>query len=229
MAGPDVSVEMIASDEDKLQAQYAVLGLYQVGTEIAQGNKFYQLDAKIYVRDVKLGTLELRPFRKALHSTSNIHLSPPRSGYRNDTTTRPQKGRIPDPDDKRFVVTYEWDRTNIKSQDVFTVILDALSIAAEHNNTHVDAYIPAARSATGDTVMSTWNIGEEGSRLMSWGLLKKALFLVWEFVIIGREGEKPIFGGVYLGLEFKGKEIGAGRILKFETVGGEMGGGAVER
>ena len=229
MTGKDASTELIidpgpAGSESKLQTQYAVLGLYQAGLAIAQGGKFTQLDASLYVEERKVGWLEFRPRSDVLHEDSDVHhltASVSLDSYNTTTTTTmmTDSGRLVDPEDNKLVITYEWDDVRIKAQDIFTVILDILAIAAEHNNTDVDAYVPAARSASGDTVFSTWTVGEKGNPHMTWLRLKRALILLWDLLIAGGRRQKPRFEGVWFGINYEGKEIGAGRILRFDNDG----------
>ena len=239
MSGQDSSTELAlepspASGDYKLQVQHAVLGLYRAGVAIAQGGKFTQLDALLYVKECKVGWLEFRLRSHVLHGDSEVdHLTASVSldSYNSTATTmmRTDSGKVVDPDDKELVITYEWDGIRIKAQDIFTVLLDVFAIAAEHNNTDLDAYVPAARSASGDTVLSTWTVGEKGNPHMTWLHLKRAFILVWDLVIIGGKGKKARFEGFYFGINYEGKEIGAGRILRFDNDGQGVGGSVVEQ
>ena len=238
MTGQHASTELAlepshASRDCKLQVQHAVLGLYQAGVAIAQGGKFTQLDALLYVKECKVGWLEFRSKSDVLlgdsdvdHSTASVS----RDSYSSTTTMmEADSGKVIDPEDKELVITYEWDGVRIKAQDLFTVLLDVLAIAAEHNNTELDAYVPAARSASGDTVLSTWTIGEKGNPHMTWMHLKRVFILVWDLVIVGGKGKKARFEGFYFGIYYEGKEIGAGRILRFDNDGQGLGGSVVEQ
>ena len=227
MAGEDAPTEVFLdrwppSGDSKMQAQHVILGLYQAGVAIARGNSFTQLNAVLYMKELKIGWFEFRPERAAQHGSSEVeHLTPLNSAHAYNRTAiiMADSGRIPDPYDKKFFITYQWDGVRIKAQDIFTVMLDGFAIAAEHNNSDLDAYIPAARSASGETVLSTWTVGEKGNQHMTWSLLKKALFLVWDSLILGYEGNKVKFEGVTFGLEYEGQAIGAGRMLRFDTDG----------
>ena len=213
-------------DDSRLRIQYAILALYQAGLAIAQGNKFYELEASIYEGELKVGRLAFRRSRDALQRSSNIH--PLNLGHTNDTRVDADSGIIHDPDNHKFALTYEWDGVRIKAQDVFTVILDAYAVAAEHNNTDLDASIPAARSASGDTVFSTWTVGKVGNPQMTWARLKKALIIIWDLLIIGTVWQKTRFEGFYFGLQYEGKVIGAGRMLRFDADSGDHVGGVAE-
>lgn len=234
MAGHEASTEIelnpFPPDDTRLQMGYAVLGLYKVGVAIAQGNKFFELYAAFYMGDSEVGWLEIRPKGSSLHVGSNNQFLPLSSHYTNDTTTMmANSATIFDPEDNKFGITFTWDGARIKAQDIFTVVLDAFAIAAEHNNTDLDANIPAARSASGDTVLSTWTAGEGESTQMTWARLKRALILMWDILLVGPKGQKPRFEGLMFQLEYEGKGIGAGRMLRFDEAVEGAGGSAVEK
>ena len=207
------------SGDSKLQVQHAVLGLYQAGVAIAQDSKFIQLSASLYVRELKVGWLELRPESKQVLDNSDESHSMPLNSlnvYNITTAVMAVSGTVTDPTERNLVITYRTDGVRIKAVDIFTAMLDGFAIAAVHNNEDVDAYIPAARSASGDVVLSTWREGEKGNPLMTWQRLKRALILVWDLIIIG---DKPKFEGTAFDLIYDGHEIGGGRILRFDRDG----------
>ena len=228
VASEDTSTDLVLEpcqpeDESRLRVEYAILGLYQAGLAIAQGGKFYELEASIYEGELKVGRLEFRRGQDALQRSSKIH--PLILGHTNDTRINADSGIIRDPDNRKFTLTYQWDGVRIKAQDVFTVILDAYAVAAEHNNTELDASVPAARSASGDTVLSTWTVGNVGNPHMTWARLKKALIIIWDLLIIGAPGRKTRFEGFIFWLQYEGKDIGAGRMLRFDAdTEGDVGG-----
>lgn len=229
MTGAGSSTELILHPfpligDSRLQVRYAILGLYKAGVTIAQDSQFHELDAALYMGEEEVGCIELQP--KALNSGSLVL----NSSYANGTTTlMADSGKVWDPDDGHFAITYSYDGVRVKAQDIFTAIIDSFAIAAEHDNTDADAYIPAARSASGDTVLSTWTVGEGGNAEMTWARLKKALTIIWDLLIIGRRGQRSRFEGLMFGLEYEGKGIGAGRMLRFNEDSKGGGGSAVER
>ena len=64
---------------------------------------------------------------------------------------------------------------------------------------------------------------------MTWARLKKAFIMIWQALIIGRHGQKPRFEGFSFGLTYDGKEIGAGRMLRFDTDGEGAVGSGIEK
>ena len=213
--------------DGRLQTQHGVWGLYEVSLKLAQGNHFYEADAGIYLGEDELGWLTFRP--KTVPETTNHSLALTLDSV-NTTALTANSGSFIDPDDKNFVITFFWDEVRIKAQDIFTVFLDAFAIAAPHDNDNLKAGISAARSASGDTVMSTWTDGPGPSDQMSWARLKRVLLLLWHCLVIGKQGVvKPRFEGLEFGIEFKGKLIGRGRILRLDDSGESVGGSAVEK
>lgn len=222
MSGEAASTALILTPfppfgDSRLQVRYAILGLYAAGVAIAQGNQFYALDAVFFMGELEVGWLDIGRKGSLMHEGLSSHLLPSKLRYANDTTTvTANSARIVDPDDRKFDLTFSWDGARIKAQDIFSVFLDSLAIAAEHNNTDLGAYIPAARSTSGDTVLSTWTEGKEENAHMTWARLKRALIMIWDMLIIGLKGQKPRFEGLKFGLEYEGKQIGAGRMLRFD-------------
>ena len=213
--------------DGRMQTRYGVWGLYEVSLKLAQGNTFYELDAGIYIEEDEVGWLTFRPKTDPESTNHSLAIS---LDSINTTAISANSGSFVDPDDKNFVITFTWDEVRIKAQDIFTVFLDAFAIAAPHDNDNLEAGISAARSASGDTVMSTWTGGPGPSDQMSWARLKRVLLLLWHCLVIGRQGiVKPRFEGLIFGMEFKGKSIGAGRILRFDESGEGVGGNAVEK
>lgn len=221
MAADDGSTELFLdrwplSGDSKLQVQYAVLGLYQAGMTIAQESKYTQLEVSLYVRNLKVGWLELRPERKQLLDDSDGNHMMPLDIHNTTTAVMADSGTIIDPRQKNFVISYRMDGMRIKAVDMFTAILDGFTIAAVHDNEDIDAYLPAARSANGEVVLSTWGEGGKGNPNMTWQRLKRVLLLIWDLVIIG---DKPKFEGFTFVMLYDGDEIGGGRMLRFNTDG----------
>ena len=213
MTGEETSMEIFldtfpphASESvSRLRVQYAILSLYKAGVAIAQGGKFCHLNATLYMRGDKIGWFEYRPRQ-----------TPLTLDYANNSSVMADSGTIFDPDDRRFAIRYEWDRVRIKASDVFTTMMDGFAIAAQHNNSHLNAYIPAARSASGDTVFSTWVVGDVNNQQMTWAKLKKALLMIWDLLIIGRGGaQRSRFEGFIIRLQYEGKDLMAGRMMRF--------------
>ena len=226
MAGADLSTEVyldrwpVDSGESKFQVQYAVLGLYLAGLAIAQGSQYSQLNVSMYMSGLKVGWLEFRPDRKPLQGSSGAdHPTPLNSLDANTSTTMltADSGFIIDPEAQKFVIHYWMDGVRLKSQDIFTVILDCFAISAPYENEDLDAYIPAARSASGELVFSTWTLGAKGNPHLSWGRLKRTLLIIWDMLIIGpKTMRKTKFEGLRFELKYDKQAIAGGRLIKLD-------------
>lgn len=229
LSGDEASTELVLNpvtgiEGSRLQVRYAVLGLYEAGVTIAQESNFHELDAAFYMQNEEVGWIDIRP--RGDEGLSS-RLVPFYSSDVNGTTTMMANSeRIIDSDDMNFALIISWDGVRVKAQDIFTAFLDGFAIAAEHNNTDIGAYIPAARSASGDMVLSTWTVGEAGNAEMNWKRMKRALIMMWDLLMIGRKGQKRSEGLVF-GLEYKGVKIGAGRMLRFNKGSEAVGGSTV--
>ena len=232
MSGARVSTMIILNPfpplgASRLRVQWAVLALYHSGVEIAQSSQFYELDAAIYLDDLEVGWLDIRP-KSARGSDS--HLLALSSDCANGTImVTADSGKIVDPDESGFAVTFSFDGVRVKAQDIFTTVLDSLAIAAEHNDANTNAYIPAARSASGDTVLSTWTVGKGESADMTWARLKRALIMLSKLLMKPQQGHKPRFEGLSFGFVYEEREIGAGRMLRFDQDSESSGGTATEK
>ena len=231
LSGDEISTEIVVhpfppTTMSRLQARYAVLGLYAVGLAIAEGNQFLRLDAAIYLNDLEVGWIDIRPKRlQRLSSRSSFALD--LTSTNGTAMVTADSGRVIDPDDKKYALSFTWDGVRIKAQDIFTTLLDALAIAAQHNNTDFDAHVPVARSASGDTVLSTWTVAREGEGgpQMTWRLLKRALIMIWDMLIIAPMLRAARFEGLTFDIEYEGVRIGSGRMLRFDSEKGDAGGG----
>lgn len=204
----------------------------QAGVEVAITQDFRQMEVGLYLKDPqgdekKYGYLAFRPkgsFQR-LQAHSGVETNLTEINYRNDSlATFSQKGHFFDHSDKRFYFTYEWHGNKLKSQDLFTAFLNALSIASTHENAATGAFVPNAPSAAWDITLSTWLTGGPSANEMTWGRMKRALQLIWGVLIVG--GSKPRFENLSFELWYdaeargpsKGDKIGAGRVWKFDEI-----------
>lgn len=219
-----------------LPAKYAISGLYKAGVEIANTQRFQQLIVELAVKDStgqaqSLGYLDLRPKASRpgvqsyqtvatnLTEGSNSHVS---------MAARPQQA-ILDKNDQHFYITYDRNGHKVKSQDLFTSFLNALSIASLHDDDGTGAFVPNAPAASGNVVLSTWSRGGPSADQLTWRRVKRALQLIWEDVIMGSGKAKPNFEDFQFELWYipdgrgllYGDKIGGGRVMKFGPLGPE--------
>jgi hypothetical protein len=214
-----------------LPAKYAISGLYQAGVEIANTQRFQQLFVELAVKDSRgqaqsLGYLDLRPkaSRPGVQSYQTVATNLTEGSNSNVTVVaRPQQA-ILDANDQHFYITYDRNGHKVKSQDLFTSFLNALSIASLHDDDGTGAFVPNAPSASGNVVLSTWLSGGPSADQLTWRRVKRALQLIWEDVIIGGgDKAKPHFEDFQFELWYipegrgllDGDKIGGGRVMKF--------------
>lgn len=177
---------------------------------IAAGNKFYKLQASIWMEQDNVGLLECLP--KAQYDTyvdnGSVYLE---ANSSNGLVMAADRGSIVDPDNPSFKIDYVWDNEKLKAPDVFSSFLDALAIAAEYKDNDVVSEVPAAYSASKDVVFTIWTKGKN----LTWAQIKRALLLIWQKIVI--EHQRPRFEGFEFGLEFGGEKIGGGRLLKWPS------------
>lgn len=214
-----------------LPTKFAIWGLYRGGVEIANTQRFQQLLVGLAVKDVKgheqrFGYLELRP--KIPHpepqSYQTVGTRVTDDSHANIPVAAPRNPRIIDAKDERFYITYDWNGHKVKSQDLFTAFLNALSIASVYDNAGIGAFVPNAPAASGDVVLSTWSSGGPSADALTWARVKRAIQLVWEEIITagGNKG-KARFEDFEFELWYmpdgrglvNGDKIGGGRVMKF--------------
>jgi hypothetical protein len=201
----------------KLQIKHAALGLWQAGMALSQ-NKFYQLYVDLSLQGETVGWVGFAPQKPS--SAQNIALTNSTVSSEaiiSNKILTADFGIVVDPAEPEFSISYQFDGIKIKAQDIFTSFLDAMTISAQYDNYTIGAEIHAAKSISGDVVLSTWEIGDTLG--MTRKRLKRALIIIREGLIIGKQHVQPSsFEGTTFRLSLRGKSIGAGRILKFNSV-----------
>lgn len=213
----ECKLENVRGGQNPLSIEIAVQGLYQTGVAIAKKGAFYKLSSDILLGDDLYGAIKFFPKKPEDQSSVSLHVGPLEANSTEATVVSP-RGRILDPLDNRFQITYFFPGLKIKAQDVFTCFLNAMAIAAEHDNKDLNAFVPAAPSGSGDVVLSTWTLVGKENPNMSWNRLKRAFFLIWQIMIInGVYTGRSRFEEFEFGLEYRGVEIGGGRLLKIDA------------
>jgi len=217
----ECNIKPVLNPRNRLRADMAVQGLYRAGVAIAQDGGFHKLRVGLLIRDVLYGQINFNPITHPGESVTNLYVDPLQASSTNATSVMADPGQIHDPYDTKFTIDFAFNGKTIKSQDVFTSFLNAMAIAAEHDNWNLNAYVPAAPSAAGEVVLSTWTVGAKDNPRMSWLRLKRAFLLIWERVVIARGGGGRPKPGWFGEFEFKydGVDIGAGRLLRFDAAG----------
>ena len=88
-----------------------------------------------------------------------------------------RSGWASDPDDQRLRIHYEFQGKDLSPSNVFTTFLDAMIMAAQHNGNEPGARLIAFGA---DRRVSM----RVSSILLTWTDLKKALMVLWQFVVV---------------------------------------------
>lgn len=180
-------------------------------------NRFYKLRANLLLENALIGYVEFAPKQgKSVQGTVLTNYTYSVESTISNTTLMADSGIVVDPEESAFHINYQFDGVKIKAQDLFTSFLDAFTISAQYDNEVVGAEISAARSLSGEVILSTWEVGSSSE--MTWARLKRAILIIWQRLVIGSQGtSRPRFEGMTFGLEYAGQKIGAGRILRFSA------------
>lgn len=223
----------VLNPKNELRVDMAAQGLYRAGVAIAQDGAFHKLRVGLLMRGELYGVINFNPVTHPGRSVRDLPVDSIQASSTNHTTVMADRGQIHDPYDPKFTIDYAFNGKKIKAQDVFTSFLNAIAIAAEHENWELNAYVPAAPSAAGEVVLSTWTVGVKGNPGMSWLKLKRAFLILWERLVIARgEGGRPKpggFGEFEFQFQYDGVDIGAGRLLRFDAAGNETNATAVAK
>lgn len=217
----ECEIRPVLNPKNKLRVDIAAQGLYRAGVAISQDGAFHKLRVGLFVRDDLYGIINFNPITHPEDSVINLPVDHTQASSINDTTVMVDRGRIHDPRDTKFTIDFVFDGNTIKSQDIFTSFLNAMAIAAEHDNWNLNACVPAAPSAAGEVILSTWTVGVKDNPRMSWLRLKRAFLILWEWLMIARgDGGRPKpgrFREFEFQLQYDGVDIGAGRLLRFDA------------
>lgn len=231
LSGPlfltEICVFPLLPGETKLPSKFVISGLFKAGVEIANSQRFYQLEVALFQRDpagrvVRVGFLALRPkapppppHPSGLQSGSNVDVNLVEGGMVSNTSLAASSGRINFEDDEDFSITYHWNGNKLKAQDLFSSFLNALAIASVYDDADQRAFVPNAPAASGGVVLTTWEVSSPAADKLTWGRVKKGLHELWlTLCITGSPTRKPRFEDFEFQFWFGEDEIGGGRVLK---------------
>ena len=126
-----------------IKVQHMVLALYDTGVAIAQQQKFFKVLSKISLNDVEIGWIRFQPKEHLKDADSYLSIDAVFPNNTVSVTAKGDTGRVVDVMDQKFNVRYTWDGVKIKSQDLFTAMLNALAITAPFEDHETHAQLPA--------------------------------------------------------------------------------------
>lgn len=122
-------------------------------------------------------------------------------------------GTVTDYGDRKSKVMYEFDGTKIPASGVFTAYLDALATAAVHDRDESGAMLTAWSK---DRAVSLLIRSHPSHRDFKWGVLIRALRLIWQQVIVRYEIKYAArWEGLTFSIEYDGNLVGEGFLIGY--------------
>ena len=122
-------------------------------------------------------------------------------------------GEIPDPEDSRFKISYQYDGKNIASLDILSAVLDGLATVAQYNEDGPCPYITAV-SFSGNTAIHIGPV--PGEALFGWHVSRTLYLLIFRLFLV-----QGIFREMNFSLFYYGTMTAKGYIMKMRSVGGD--------
>ena len=179
----------------EIRTKYLLAALYKAGFSIAgpqhdQHNLYvwirvgnYQVGRLLYDLKGVEGDAANRTYlsmdsnlTKIISTNPSEQLSDPAIAFTNGLSAR-RSGWASDPDNQRLRIHYEFQGRQLSPSNVFTTFLDAMVTAAQHDGNEAGARLTAF-SAERHVSMRVSSI------LLTWTDLKKALMVLWRFVVV---------------------------------------------
>lgn len=189
------SLLQIETGSREIRNKYLLAALYKAGLSIAGPQRGrHNLYVWIYVGNYQVGSLiyDLKGvegdaanstyllidsnFTKIISTSPSRQVSDPAVVSTTRLSAR-RSGWVSDPDDQRLRIHYEFQGRQLAPTNVFTTFLDAMVTAAQHDGNEPGARLTAF-SANRHVSMRVWSI------LLTWTDLKKALMVLWQFVVV---------------------------------------------
>lgn len=228
----------IAPGPGRLRLPYAVQALYQLSVRMAQERRYFLQWGKIFVDGKQRGLIrfqqrgatglitgllagsELLGSRNSSdNGTSEIlafpNVAPPLGNYLAEPADG--EGKIFDVKDKRLAIEFKFDNTKLKAPEVFTLLLDGLAIATEHDQAEVGASINTY-SASLESYLHVHHLDSPRyyRHGLNWGVMANVLIMIWEQLVMGnspgRRGRVPRYEGLEFEVYYADVKIGVGEL-----------------
>ena len=210
-----------------LPASLLVIGLQDAIITMARLSAFFRLSVDLGLNGLVIGHLEIgnkeTPPPDSVTGTSytkDILLSV------NETQSNgslSDSGRIIDPYDSKFVITYAFYGKAINSKEVFTAVLDGLATSAQYEPKEYCALLEAV-SVSGTCVISVSQIPSFPARLYYLDVTRALLILTTGVIVTRRR-----FGEMEFGISYDGIQIAEGYLLKISLLNSSVEGIAASR
>lgn len=196
---------------DRLQVGHMVIALQDSIFAMARLNGFFRLSALISLDGQTIGHLEFG--KNQSPSDNDTSVSFPADTLllvNNDQSdgSSSNSGQIVDPNDSKFVITYEFYEKTIDSKEIFTVVLDGLATSAQFEPSE-DCPVLEASSMSGTVAISISRILSEPTE-MRYSDLTKALLILVTGVIV----QQRMFKELDFSISYDGVQIAEGYLFK---------------
>ncbi|MCJ1458663.1 hypothetical protein MMC28_009037 [Mycoblastus sanguinarius] len=191
----------------EMQTGHVILALYKGVFAMAEGRPgFYQLNAMVFVTGRHVGSVQIVKILSNVNKTMGLMASQDVNSSGNLTDT---SGKIPDPDDDKYEISYHYDGRSVPAQEILTAVLDGLATAAQYSTSDACQWTTGV-SVLGNTVV---HVGQTFGQTLLCGQLMKLFYLVGGWITI----RLKLFGEMDFSLMFEGREIAEGYILKLSA------------
>ena len=200
----------------QLTTGLAVRALREMVFEMAKGCPgFYQAESFMLLNQWGIGRISIAPLEKAPKPTairghpSNLPAyinAPKASATPANTSLAANSGTIQDPEDTRFVISYQYEGSNVAERGLFTAVLDGLGEIAQYNSDGPCDFISGISYDTNVVL----HIGHAaGEVLFGWHAYRTLYLLVQKLFLV-----RHVFREMRFSLLFYGKVVGNGYIMK---------------
>ena len=190
------------------------LGFYKVTTNIkSQGRAI----GRIHITNIDPTSSPTISNHDPLNTTSTLNVLDNHASRSVNTSLVTYSGNIPDPDDERFEVSYQYDSKNLRSQEVLSAMLAGLANVAQYNDDGPCPWISAV-SSTGNLVLHVGGLPSEV--LLGWHISRMIYLLVYHLFLVQRILKEMSFT-----LFYYGTPIAEGYMKSMRSVGGDGGTG----
>lgn len=196
---------------DRLQVSHIVIALQDCIIAMARLTGFFRLSALISLDGEMIGHLEFGNNQSPSDNNTSVSLQEDSSLLVNNNRSDGSSinsGHIVDPNDHRFVITYDFYEKAIDSKEIFTVVLDGLATSAQFEpNEYCD--VLEVHSMSGTVAISITKILGEPTLVRYYDLTRSLLIIVTGVIVRQR-----MFRELGFSISYNGLEIAEGYLFK---------------
>ena len=207
----NVWIVVACAPSDKLQVSHVIIALQDSTFAMARLNCFFRLSSLISLRGEMIGHLDFGKNESPSDNYTNVSVPEDTLLLANNNQSdgsSSNSGQIVDPNDPKFVITYEFYEKSIVSKEIFTVVLDGLATAAQFEPSD-DCSVLEAYSMSGTVAISiSKNLGRPAQLLCS--DVTRSLLIIVTGVIV----RQHMFKELEFSVSYDGVKIAEGYLFK---------------